>query len=181
MLVLIALLILLVLMIPPKREMFGYTDPVGTVVMDDPAFDTTEYVEALTYTSIDHDLMEKCVLATNKYVSEKTGLCTYIIETTSIRKYSHAKDPKKGDMYRCMFMLMRQHGFSFGFAVTVDILVYPNGTVKVVGAQTQPMNIVPPSNRTPFESEVIEGHEFPAFSLFEQSELNLIKIVPPSK
>lgn len=182
MLVLFALLALLVLMISysPKRELFGYagyTKPVDAVVLDDPPFDTKEYVDALTYTSVNHDLMEKFVLATNKYVANKTGLCTYVIETTSLRKYTHAKD--KRELYRCMFMLMRQHGFSFGFSVTVDILVNPDGTVKVMGARTQPMGVMPPTDQSPFESD-IEGHAFPDAKLFEKSELDLIKIVRPN-
>lgn len=172
--ILLILIVLMVLLMSSKKEMFGYAgykDPVKQVIIDDPSFDTTEYLEA-TDVSVDSDLMEKLVLATNKYVADKTGLCTYVIETTSLKKYVHKENKK--ELYRCMFMLMKQHGFTFGFAVTVDVNVNPDGTVQVLSARTQPINVRPPTDQSPFTSD-IEGHEFVDYERFRKSELELIK------
>lgn len=172
--ILLILIVLMVLLMSSRKEMFGYAgyeDPVKQVIIDDPSFDTTEYTEA-TDVSVDNDLMQKLVLATNKYVADKTGLCTYVIETTTIKKYVHKENKK--ELYRCMFMLMKQHGFAFGFAVTVDINVNPNGTVDVLSARTQPIDIKPPTDQSPFMSD-FEGHEFTEYERFRESELELIK------
>jgi len=168
------ILIILMLFIMSRTEMFGYagyTKPINRVVLNDPPFDTTEYVES-TDVSINNDLMEQLVLAANKHISEKTGLCTYIIETTSVKKFVHTKNMK--ELYRCMFMLMKQHGFAFGFAVTVDIAVNPDGTVKVMSARTQPIDVVPPTDTSPYTSDTL-GYDFVDYDLFRKSELELIK------
>jgi hypothetical protein len=73
-----------------------------------------------------------------------------------------------------MFMLMKQHGFTFGFAVTTDVVVNPDGTVTVMSARTQPIDVMPPTDQSPFSSD-IEGHEFVDYQKFRQSELDLIK------
>jgi len=172
---LILIVILLFLMSSSRKEMFGgHTEPVNRVVIDDPSFDTTEYTEA-TDTSVDNDLIQKLVFAVNKYVATKTGLCTYVIETTSLKKFVHKENKK--EMYRCMFMLMRQHGFAFGFAVTADVNVNPDGTVVVLSARTQPIDVMPPTDQTPFTSDM-EGHEFTEYDRFRKSELDLIKNSP---
>ena len=170
--ILLILIVLMVMFMSSRKEMFGYADPVKQVIIDDPSFDTTEYIEA-TDVSVNNDLIEKIVLATNEYVSAKTGLCTYVIETTSLKKYIHKENKK--ELYRCMFMLMKQHGFTFGFAVTVDVNVNPDGTVKVLSARTQPINVNPPTDQSPFVSDV-EGHEFTEYERFRESELELLKI-----
>jgi 23S rRNA U2552 (ribose-2'-O)-methylase RlmE/FtsJ len=171
---LVLLIALMMLLMTSRKEMFGYagySDPVVQVVIDDPVFDTKEYTES-TDVSVTNDLMQELVLATNEYVAKKTGLCTYVIETTSIKKFTHKEHGK--DLYRCMFMLMKQHGFVFGFAVTVDIFVTPGGLVQVVSARTQPIDVVPPTDQSPFQSD-IEGHVFTDYDLFKKSELDLLK------
>ena len=172
--ILLILLILLVLITMSRTEMFGYagyTKPIDQVVLADPPFDLKEYTEADDL-SISNDLMQELVLATNKHVANNTGLCTYIIETTSVKKFTHSKNKK--EVYRCMFMLMKQHGFSFGFAVTVDIAVNPDGTVQVISARTQPIDVTPPSDTSPFDSD-ISGQVFTDYDIFDKSELELIK------
>lgn len=172
--IVLLILILFVLFTMSRTEMFGYagyTKPINQVVLTDAPFDTREYVES-TDVSINNDLMEQLVLATNKHVADKTGLCTYIIETTSVKKFVHKENRK--ELYRCMFMLMKQHGFSFGFAVTVDIAVNPDGTVQVMSARTQPIDVMPPTDTSPFDSAT-EGYDFVDYDLFRKSELELIK------
>jgi hypothetical protein len=174
--VLLALFILFLLTMSTRKEMFGYAGynaPINQVVIDDPLFDSKDYVESADVAGGDRDMIEKLVLATNKYVAEKTGLCTYVIETTVLKKFIH-KETKK-ELYRCRFMLMKQHGFAFGFAVTSDMIMNPDGTVQVVSARTQPIDVMPPTDQTPFTSD-IEGHVFTDYDLFKQSELDLIKL-----
>jgi hypothetical protein len=162
-----------------RRELFGYAGykpHVDKVVINDPLTDSTDYTES-TEVSMGPDIMQELVLATNKYVSEKTDLCTYIIETTSIKKYIAKKDTNKRDMYRAMFMVLKQHGFAFGFAVTSDMLINDDGTVEVVSVRTQPMGVPPVTDQSPFDSD-LEGHEFTDHDLFIKSELDLIKQKP---
>jgi hypothetical protein len=171
--ILVLLIALVLYMMSRTKEKFGYsgyTKPVHTVILDDSSPDMSEYRED-DNVSISNDQMEKFVLLSNKYVSEKTKLCTYIIETTLVKKFKHAT--KNHDLYQCMFMFMRQGGFSFGFSAVVDILVV-SGNVEVRGARTQPLGVVPPTDTTPFESS-IRGSEFKDFSTFEKGELDLIK------
>jgi hypothetical protein len=157
--ILLIILILIVLFTMSRTEMYGTLS------------DTKEYIEVDTL-SIDNDTMQELVLATNKYVADNTGTCTYVIETTSVKKFVHEKN--KNEIYRCMFMLMKQHGFSYGFAVTADIAINPDGTTRVLGARTQPIDVVPPSDTSPFDSD-ITGHVFTDYNLFKKSELELIK------
>jgi len=172
--VLLLLLIVILLCTMSRTEKFGYAgykDPIMQVVIDDPVADTTEYIES-TYDDISRDTVQKLVFATNAYVSEKTGLCTYVIETTSLKRYVHKENKK--EIYRCMFMLMKQNGFAFGFAVTSDIQANPDGTMKVLSVRTQPIDVAPPTDTSPFDSD-IEGHAFVDYDVFKKSELELIK------
>lgn len=172
--VLLILLIVFMLFTMSRTETFGYagySDPIMQVVINDPITDTKEYMES-TYDNITPDIVQKLVFATNKYVADKTGLCTYVIETTSMKKYVHRENKK--EFYRCMFMLMKQHGFAFGFAVTADIQANPDGAMKVLSVRTQPINVMPPTDTSPFDSN-IEGHVFVDYDVFKKSELELIK------
>ena len=91
--ILLILLILTVLVTMSRTEMFteqfglsGYTKPIEPVLLNDNEFDLSEYEESGEDVEVSNNLMQEMVLATNKEVSRKTGLCTYIIETTSIKK-----------------------------------------------------------------------------------------------
>lgn len=171
-LLVIAFLILLTM--STRREMFGYagySDPVSQIVFDESLPDMTRHVET-TDVSINNDTIENLVMTTNTYLNEKTGLCTYIIETTSIKKFVHVDGGD--DIYRCMFMVLKRGGFAFGFALTIDISMSPSGRTHVLSARTQPIDVMPPTDQTPFQSD-IEGHAFVDAALFKESELKLIK------
>lgn len=73
-----------------------------------------------------------------------------------------------------MFMLMKQHGFAFGFSVSVDIKVIPGGTVEVLSARSQPINVTPPTTILPYINNV-EGHEYVDYETIKSGELKLIK------
>ena len=66
-------------------------------------------------------------LQSNKAISKRTGLCTYIIETTSMKLYKHKTTG--GKIFRCMFMVAKygNKGFDFGFSVVVDVRVINEG------------------------------------------------------
>lgn len=106
----------------------GYKKPVSTVIINENKFDMTGYSEVDS--NITNEMMNEFVLATNKAVEKATGLCTYIIETNSVKTYS--KDDKK--IYLCKFTLTTTKGFVFGFSVHS---VIKDG--KVVSLETQPM------------------------------------------
>ena len=171
--VLVILIALVLYLMSRTKENFGYsghTKPVNNVILDDASPNMNDY-KAARDISISNDMMEKFVLASNKYVGEKTGLCTYVIETTAVKKFKHKT--KNHELYQCVFMFMRQGGFSFGFSAVVDILVV-SGEVKIQGARTQPLGVTPPNDLSPFQSSV-GGKEFLKFETFEKSELDLIK------
>lgn len=172
--VIILLSIIAVLYLMSRTEKFQYTDetkPVHQVILNDPTLNMNEYKE-VTNIAVNHDIIEDLVLATNKYIREKTGLNNYIIETTAIKQFKHKT--KNHDLYQCMFMTVKPGGFTFGFSVTADIMVV-SGNVRVIGVRSQPIDIKPPSNTTPFESE-IQGQEFVTYDDIKKSELDLIKI-----
>ena len=86
------ILILLVLLITTRREPFtemfgfsGYTKVSDPIRFNDPRPDLSAYQRAEA--SVNNDTMQKFVLQTNEEIQKRTGLCTYIIETTSLARY----------------------------------------------------------------------------------------------
>tara|TARA_R110002111_G_scaffold100363_2_gene155429 strand:- start:1047 stop:1250 length:204 start_codon:yes stop_codon:yes gene_type:complete len=65
-------------------------------------------------------------------------------------------------------------GFPFGFSATSNVILV-SGDMRVIGVQSQPMDIKPPSDKTPFESK-IEGSQYIEYDTIRQGELDLIKI-----
>ena len=170
----ILVFILVVLLLDNRKEGFknkSATIPIHQVLINDPMPNMSEYVEVKTL-DVNSDKISKMVMITNKYIREKAGIPNYIIETTGIRQYKHKN--KNHMLYRCMFMCMKMGGFPFGFSVTSNIILV-SGKMRVIGVQSQPLDIKPPSDATPFES-VIEGSEYIEYETIQQGELDLIKI-----
>jgi hypothetical protein len=178
----ILLFILVILLLMSREEKYSVASKEsGVIALNDPLPNMVEYVP--TKTIVNHDIMESLVLTTSKYIKEKTGINNYIIETSGLKQFVHKH--KNHGMYRCMFMVLKRGGFPYGFMVSVDILVTnassigkagkPN--VRVISARSQPMNVKPPANRTPFESS-IEGHEYIPFDEISKSEEELLKLSP---
>jgi len=99
---LIVTLIVIVLLLT-RREPFaesfglsGHTKPTGSVRFDDKKPDLTGYTQAEA--KISNDMMQRFVMLTNKEIEKRTGLCTYIIETTAVKKYEGDKT-----IYECMY------------------------------------------------------------------------------
>lgn len=178
----ILLFILVILLLMSREEKYSVASKgSGVIALNDPLPNMVEYVP--TKTIVNHDIMESLVLTTSKYIKEKTGINNYIIETSGLKQFVHKH--KNHGMYRCMFMVLKRGGFPYGFMVSVDILVTdassigkagkPN--VRVISARSQPMNVKPPANKTPFESS-IEGHEYIPFENIAGSEEELLKLSP---
>ena len=118
---------------------------------------------------------QEIAFASNKYVSDKLGECTYIIETSDIKQYEHVVTYAK--IVRVMFMFVRNSGFAFGFAVTLDL---DYDTNKVLGARTQPMSIESPANVGAYTTDGT-GQEFVKYEIIKEkgqlrkSELDSVK------
>lgn len=176
--VLLILLILIVLMTMSRTEMFteqfgfsGYTKPIEPVLLNDTQLDLSVYEEFGDDVEISNDLMQEMVLATNKEVSKKTGLCTYIIETTSVKKYRNKESNQ--EIYRCMFMSVKHNGFAMGFSVTSDLRI-TDGRATVLSVRTQPIDINPPSDPSIYQKS-IKGKEFEDYTEVRRSELDIVK------
>ena len=172
------LLILIVLFSMSRTEMFteafgfsGFSKPIDTIMLNEPEADLSGYKELGEDIELSNDLMQKLVLSVNKEVSKKTGLCTYIIETTSIKKFTNITT--KQEIYRCMFMAVKHSGFALGFAVTADIRM-DDGTATVLSVRTQPIDVNSPVDPSIYQTNV-EGKEFEDYSLVRQSEIDMVR------
>src|SRR5210317_647813 len=161
--ILIAIVLLLTVRREPFTEIFGFsghTTPTGRVRLDDTKPDLSGYSQAEA--SIDNDMMQEFVLQTNKEIAKRTGLCTYIIETVSTKKY--VKEEK--EVYEVVFMTVKNNGFSFGFTVASYFEVV-NGNVKLVSLRTQPLDTESASEIAPFVDSV-SGKEFVNYELVKE-------------
>jgi hypothetical protein len=175
-----AILLIIVLLLATNREPFtevfgfsGYKKPVGSVRFDDARPDLSGFSQAEA--DVDNNMMEEFVLQANQEIAKRTGLCTYIIETTALKKYT---DGTKS-IYECMFMTVKNSGFAYGFSVVASYEV-TNGTIKLVSLRSQPLDVQTVSNVTPFVDGV-RGQEFVDYKLVKEvavpttSELEVAK------
>ena len=176
--ILLILLILTVLITMSRTEMFteqfgfsGYTKPIDTLLLNGTDTDLSDYEESGEEIEVSNDLMQEMVLATNKEVSKKTGLCTYIIETLTVKKYVNKKSNQ--EIYRCMFMSVKHKGFAVGFIVASDLRII-DGRATVLNVRTQPIDINPPSDPSIYQKS-IKGKEFEDYTEVRQSEIDIIK------
>jgi hypothetical protein len=215
----IVILVLIILVIfLTRREGFtevfgmsGYNKPVDNVRLDDPIFDKTGYkrVEAM----VDSDLIDKLVKVTNDEILRRTGLYTYIIETTALKHYKTEDDAQllselnediqsmneraklikmmgdvtkieelqkeiarlkkryddlknMNDIYECMFMVVRDTGFSFGFSVVSTIHI-KNGVASIKSIRSQPIDAQNPSNINPYIDDMC-GKDFVDYKLVDE-------------
>ena len=176
MIVLIAIVLLLTVRREPFTEMFGFsghTTPTGRIRLDDTVPDLTGYRQAEA--NISNDMMQDFVLQTNQEISKRTGLCTYIIETTGLKKYVG----EDKEIYECVFMTVKNNGFAFGFSV-VAYFEMVNGVVKLLSLRTQPLEVESASQVAPFVDGV-SGKDFVNYELVKEkatptvSELEMAK------
>ena len=163
-------LVLVVLVLTTNYEKFtetfglsGYTKPRDSIKLDDPRPDLSGYRKAEA--KVDNDMMAEFVLQANNEISKRTGLCTYIIETTSIKHY---KSDEK-ELYECMFMTVKKGGFSYGFSVVASYEV-ENGKTRIISLRTQPLGVDVPQDITPFV-EGSGGKEFVKYDLVKKGSM----------
>jgi hypothetical protein len=167
------ILLIIVLLITTTREPFteffgfsGYKKPVGTVRFDDAKPNLAGYSQAEA--DVNNNMMEEFVLQANKEIGKRTGLCTYIIETTSVKKYT--KD--NSSIYECMFMTVKDSGFAFGFSVVATYEI-TGDTIKLISLRSQPLDVESVSNMDPFVGGQ-PGQEFLKYELVKEKTVPTI-------
>lgn len=162
------ILILIVVLLTTNMESFtetfglsGYTQPVSPIKLNDsrPNLEGFEDFEV----SLDNDMMEEFVLKANQEIAKRTGVCTYIIETTAVKGYRKERD----EIYELMFMVMKKGGFSFGFSVVASFEV-KNGKSRVISLRTQPLCVQAPGDVSAF-TEGSAGKEFVEYELVKEA------------
>jgi hypothetical protein len=146
--------------VEPFTETFGlsgYTKPVDVVKLNDPRPNLDGYTKMETV--VTNDSIELFVQKTNAEIMKRTGISTYIIETTAVNAYKSDEN----DLYECMFMVMKQGGFSFGFSVVASFEV-KGSDVRLISLRSQPLNIDAPSTIKPFVGDG-EGKAFIEYNL----------------
>ena len=177
---LVILLIAVVLLLTVKREPFtemfgfsGHSRPTGRVRFDDSKPDLTSYRQAEA--DVDNDMMQEFVLQTNKEITKRTGLCTYIIETVAVKKYVAPTtntegvpvSPGKNDVYEAIFMTVKNNGFAFGFTVVAYFEVTNGGAITLKSLRTQPLDVESESDISPFKGDP-SGKEFVNYELVKE-------------
>jgi len=167
-LLLTVILLVIVLLLTTKREPFteifgfsGYTKPVGSVKLDDARPDLTGYTQAEA--NVDNTMMQDFVLQANQEISKRTGLCTYIIETTAVKRYVGGEGK---EIYECMFMVVKNSGFAYGFSVVASFEVV-GGEVKLLSLRSQPLDVQTVADVTPFVDGQA-GQEFVKYDLVKE-------------
>jgi len=162
------ILILLVLLITTRREPFteifgfsGYEKVTDPIRFDDPRPDLSAYTEAEA--SVNNDTMQEFTLQTNKEIQKRTGLCTYIIETTSLKRYQK----EDSDLYECVFMVVKNNGFAFGFSVAA-LFELSGDNATLVSLRSQPFGSDAPSKVTPF-TQSRGGQDFVKYELVKKA------------
>ena len=172
------LLIDLVILLSSKRETYqevfgysGYSDPITGIVLNDKPIDKSNY--RFEEVKMDNDTIQKIILATNAAVEKKTKVCNYIIETLGVKKFVKKDKEDKGPevIHQASFMTVKEGGFAFGFAVTVDVDI-SRETPVVMSLQTQPMDskILDEQAIKAF-TEGKEGQEFISYDLIKRAAL----------
>jgi len=168
-LLLTVILLVIVLLLTTNREPFtevfgfsGYTKPTGSVKLDDVRPDLTGYTQAEA--NVDNTMMQDFVLQANQEISKRTGLCTYIIETTAVKRYINNENDK--EIYECMFMVVKNSGFAYGFSVVASFEVV-GGEVKLLSLRSQPLDVQTVADVTPFVDGQA-GQEFVKYDLVKE-------------
>jgi len=110
-------------------------------------------------------MMAEFVLQANNEISKRTGLCTYIIETTSVKHY---KSDEKESL-RVYVYDGEKGGFSYGFSVVASYEV-ENGKTRIISLRTQPLGVDVPQDITPFV-EGSGGKEFVKYDLVKKGSM----------
>lgn len=158
-------LVLTVLILMTQKEGFverfgfsGHKKEAEYVLINDKLSETASLEEVPVKVGPHH--LQAIILNANKYIQEKIDDCCYIIETTDIRQY---QGPIK-KIVRVMFMCVRNKGYAYGFAVTVDA---DYNTAQILAARTQPLGIDAPSDVTPYVTDG-KARDFTKYEVIKQ-------------
>tara|TARA_B000000475_G_scaffold13045_1_gene11373 strand:+ start:154 stop:711 length:558 start_codon:yes stop_codon:yes gene_type:complete len=161
-------LIVVVILLTTNMESFtetfglsGYTKPVPPVKLNDPRPNLEGFEEFEV--SVDNDIVEKFTLKANQELSKRTGMCTYIIETTAIKGYRK----ENVEIYDVMYMAVKKDGFSFGFSVVASFEVQ-GSNVNLVALRSQPLGVQAPGDVSAF-ARGAAGKEFVKYELVKEA------------
>ena len=177
----VVVFLLIVLYVSRRQEKYGGKNELFE--SDEPTR-LAEYEQSENAIVITHDLMNEIILQANKAISKRTGLCTYIIETTSMKLYTHKKTG--GKIFRCMFMVVKygNKGFDFGFSIAADIRVINEGPrveTPGVGQKTQEIMETTENNIKLLLDKGIENLSEIEFIRLRKDQKNLEKFRSASK
>lgn len=181
--VLLTVALIVVVLLLARREPFtevfgfsGYTKPTGSVRFDDPKPNLIGYVQAEA--KVSHDMIEKFVTLANKEIETRSGLCTYIIETPAVKKYTNGLNT----IYDCVFMAVKNSGFAYGFSVTASFEV-KGDNVRLISLRSQPLAVQTPQDVDPFvkgksamefvDYDLVKEKSMPTQSEFEAAKNKL--------
>ena len=164
---LFVIFIIIVVILTNRRESFtetfglsGYKKSSDQVILSDPKPNLNNYTQGES--KISHDMIETFVLQANDEIYRRTGLCTYIIETVSVKKYTSDDD----DIYECVFFVVKNNGFAFGFSVYAAFKVIGD-SIKIVSLRSQPLEHQTESTIAPF-LDGQSGKEFIEYNLVKE-------------
>ena len=80
------------------------------------------------------------------------------------KRYDDLKN--MNDIYECMFMVVRDTGFSFGFSVVSTIHI-KNGLASIKSIRSQPIDAQNPSNINPYIDDMC-GKDFVDYELVDE-------------
>jgi hypothetical protein len=163
--VVIFFLIILMLILITQKEGFierfglsGHKKEADYLLIDDTLTNTLGMEEVSVRVGPHH--LQEIILNANKYIQDKVDDCSYIIETSEIKQF---KGPLK-EIVRVMFMCVRNKGFAYGFAVTVDA---DYRTAQILGARTQPLGVDSPSDVSPYVTDGT-AREFTKYEIIKE-------------
>ena len=141
-LVIAILLVVLVTLLPNKREgfseFFHKPRPTRQVEIYDAAVDKSKYDEVEP--KINSDMMNNFVLQTNMAIQKRVNAPTYIIETTAIRAYRHREFGERDTLYEIQYLVVKQGGMPHGFAA-VSTIHTRGDAIEILALNTQPLDI----------------------------------------
>jgi|TARA_B110000971_G_C19830716_1_gene417857 hypothetical protein len=166
----IGAILVAILLVMFRRETYsesfgfsGYKKPVNYIKLDDPRPDYSGY--SLVESNVDHDMMEKFAMETNKELLKRLGFSVYIIETQSVKTYEGGPDR----MYECVFMVVKNDGFSFGFTVVASF-IEKDGKIRIRSLRSQPLRDQAPDDISIYTKDSI-GKEFVNYKLIKESAM----------
>jgi len=110
--------------------------------------DDSAFVETITVETPDRN--QDMIFLTQEYLQKYYKLCTYCIETRSIRKLVNAEN--KSVKYKCVYMFMVTGGYPYGISVHVELVLEP--VKKVLLLSLQPLTTKSDTKIVPYVEDV---------------------------